>query len=182
MSRTKTQKIAFAALFGAMTFVATWVSFPTPIGGNVNLGDCVLLLAAWMPLEPWSILSCAVGATLTDLAAGYAVYAPATFVIKALMVAVAVLIKRGTPQMLRPWRAILSGLAAEAVMVMGYCAYEALALYGVAAFANVPFNLVQGGVSLVAATALAAALSRMPLPGVLRSKNSLFEKGFTKKQ
>ena len=110
MSQKRTQKLAFAALFGALTFAATWVSFPSPFGGNINLGDCILLVSAWLPLEPWSIFACAVGATFTDLAAGYAIYAPATFVIKALMVAVAILIKHGTQKLLPIWRALLSGV------------------------------------------------------------------------
>ena len=182
MSQKRTQKLAFAALFGALTFAATWVSFPSPFGGNVNLGDCILLISAWLPLEPLSIFACAIGAGLTDLAAGYAIYAPATFVIKALMVLVAVLIKRGMPKLPEVWRAILSGIAAELVMVTGYFAYEII-LYGVAGAAlNIPFNLVQGGIAIVTATLLSFLLSKMPLPELLRSEQTLFGKGFTKKQ
>ena len=182
MAQKRTQKLAFAALFGALTFAATWVAFPSPFGGNVNLGDCILLITAWLPLEPWSIFAAAIGATFTDLAAGYAIYAPATFVIKALMVTVAVLIKRGMPKLPEVWRALLSGVAAELVMVAGYFAYESI-LYGAAsAVLNIPFNLAQGGIAIVAAIVLSLVLSRMPLPEVLRSKWTLFGKGFTKKQ
>ena len=182
MFQKRTQKLAFAALFGALTFAATWVSFPSPFGGNVNLGDCILLIAAWMPLEPWSIFAGAIGATFTDLAAGYAIYAPATFVIKALMVTAAVLIKRGMPKLPTIWRALLSGVAAELLMVAGYFAYEII-LYGAAsALLNVPFNLAQGGIAIAAAIVLSLVLSRMPLPAILRTSGTLFGKGFTKKQ
>ena len=182
MAQKRTQKLAFAALFGALTFAATWVAFPSPFGGNVNLGDCILLITAWLPLEPWSIFAAAIGATFTDLAAGYAIYAPATFFIKALMVTVAVLIKRGMPKLPEVWRALLSGVAAELVMVAGYFAYESI-LYGAAsAFLNIPFNLAQGGIAIVAAIVLSLVLSRMPFPEALRSKWTLFGKGFTKKQ
>ena len=180
MSQNRTQKLAFASLFAALTFVATWVAFPTPLGGNVNLGDCILLVSAWLSLEPWSIFTAAIGASLADLAAGYAIYAPATFVIKALMVLVAVLIKRG--MLPTVWRALLSGVAAELVMVAGYFLYEGI-LYGfVAALVNIPFNLVQGGIAITAATVLFFVLSRMPLPEGLRSEQMSFGKGFTKKQ
>lgn len=182
MSEKKTQKLAFAALFAALTFAATWVSFPSPFGGNVNLGDCVLLITAWLPLEPWSIFAAAIGATLTDLAAGYAIYAPATFVIKALMVLTAVLIKRGMPKLPSVWRAILSGVAAELVMVVGYFAYETVLYKAAGALLNVPFNLAQGGIAITAATVLSFVLSKMPLPEGLRSQWTLFGKGFTKKQ
>ena len=180
--QNRTQKLAFASLFAALTFVATWVAFPTPLGGNVNLGDCILLVSAWLSLEPWSIFTAAIGASLADLAAGYAIYAPATFVIKALMVLVAVLIKRGMPKLPTVWRALLSGAIAELVMVAGYFLYEGI-LYGfVAALVNIPFNLVQGGIAITAATVLFFVLSRMPLPEGLRSKQMSFGKGFTKKQ
>lgn len=182
MSQHRTQKLAFAALFGALTFAATWVAFPSPFGGNVNLGDCVLLTMAWLPLEPWSIFAAAIGATFTDLAAGYAIYAPATFVIKALMVSVAVLIKHGMPKLPAVWRALFSGVAAELVMVAGYFVYE-IFLYGAgSALLNVPFNLVQGGIAIAAAILLSFVLSRMPLPKILRSQWTLFGKGFTQKQ
>ena len=182
MSQKRTQKLAFAALFGALTFAATWIAFPSPFGGNVNLGDCILLITAWLPLEPWSIFAVAIGATFTDLAAGYAIYAPATFVIKALMIVVAVLIKRGMPKLPAVWRALLSGVAAELVMVAGYFTYE-IFLYGVAsALLNIPFNLVQGGIAIVAAILLSLVLSRMPMPEILRSQWTLFGKGFTKKK
>lgn len=182
MSQKRTQKLAFAALFGALTFAATWVAFPSPFGGNVNLGDCILLTAAWFSLEPWSIFACAIGASMTDLAAGYAIYAPATFVIKALMVTVAVALKRGCPKLPAIWRVLLSGVAAELVMVAGYFAYETI-LYGAgAALLNIPFNLVQGGIAIAVAILLSLLLSRIPLPEVLRAKNTSSDKGFTKKQ
>ena len=182
MSQKRTQKLAFAALFGALTFAATWVSFPSPFGGNVNLGDCILLISAWLPLEPLSIFACAIGATFTDLAAGYAIYAPATFVIKALMVMAAILIKHGMPKMSAILRTLVSGVAAELVMVTGYFLYEVI-LYGAAtAFLNVPFNLVQGGIAIVTAILLSFVLSKFPLPEILRSEWTLLGKGFSKKQ
>ncbi|MBQ9796969.1 MAG: ECF transporter S component [Clostridia bacterium] len=183
MRSDQIQKTVYAALLGAMVFVATWVSFPTPFGGNVNMGDCALLLAVFFPLEPWSIVACAVGASLTDLLGGYAVYAPATLVIKALMVAVGVCIKRVTSKLPSFVRALLCGVGAEVCMVVGYYVYEAFALYGaVAALANVPFNLLQGGVACAVACALLLVISQMPLPRVLKEGHALFLHRFTKKQ
>ena len=98
------------------------------------------------------------------------------------MVTVAVLIKRGMPKLPEVWRALLSGVAAELVMVAGYFAYESI-LYGAAsAVLNIPFNLAQGGIAIVAAIVLSLVLSRMPFPEALRSQWTLFGKGFTKKQ
>ncbi len=183
MKSKNIQKMVFAALLGALTFAATLVSFPTPFGGNVNMGDGILLLTAWLSLEPWSIFACAIGASLTDLVGGYAIYAPATFVIKALMVLVAVLIKRGTKKMPRSVRALLSAVAAEAVMIFGYYIYEAAVLYGHAgALAGVPFNLVQGGAAVIIASLAWLLLSQIRLPAVLCEEPSLFVKIETRKQ
>ena len=67
-------------------------------------------------------------------------------------------------------------------MTVGYFAYEII-LYGLeAALLNVPFNLAQGGIAIAVAIALSFVLSRMPLPEVLRAKQTLIGKGFTKKQ
>ena len=181
MDQKRTQKIAFSALFAALIFAFTWVSFPSPFGGNVNLGDCVLLIAAWLPLEPVSIFAMAIGATLTDLAAGYAIYAPATFVIKALMVAVVVLIKHRVVKLPIVWRALLCGVVAELLMTAGYFGYECILLGAKTALLNVPLNLAQGGIAIVLAIMLSFVLSRMPLPNVLRSQWMFGDKGFTKK-
>lgn len=180
-AKGRTQKLTVAAMLGALVFVATWISVPTPFGGNVNLGDSILLLAAWLPLEPWSILACAIGATLTDLAAGYAIYAPATLVIKALMVAVAVLIKHKIPTRSMVLRALVGGVAAELVMVIGYLAYEAIFLYGTAAWFNVPFNLLQGGIAMTVATTVAFLFVRVPMPAVLRFQGWILGKDTPKK-
>ncbi|MBQ6932122.1 MAG: ECF transporter S component [Clostridia bacterium] len=47
--RNSTQKLAVAALFAALTCVATMViKIPSPLKGYLNLGDCVVLNAGWM--------------------------------------------------------------------------------------------------------------------------------------
>lgn len=151
------RKLAFASMFCALTFAATWISVPAPVAGNLNIGDSVLYLAAFSLGGAWSVVACAVGAALTDVMSGaFAVYAPATLVIKALMVLLILAVKRLTVRMdsrfLSLLRVILSGVVAESVMIGGYLCYEAFFLsYGAAALANVPFNAVQGIASVVVA-------------------------------
>ena len=159
----KLQRMVYAAMFCALVFAATWISIPTPTVGNVNLGDSVILLTAWMLGGAWAALAAGVGAALTDLVAGYAIYIPATFLIKALMVLAVIGCRRfgaKTPRSERFWR-IASAVMAEGVMVVGYFLYEALVLkYGWAAAANIPFNVVQGGVGIVLAVAVYELLIR----------------------
>ena len=163
MNRQKIRKIVFGAMFCALTYAATWIYVPAPAVGNVNLGDGVLLLCAWVLGGPWTAIAAALGATLADLTMGYAIYAPATFVIKALMVTAALLVgrllsKARFPKLLLR---VLSATAAEIVMIAGYFLYEALVLqYGIAAAGNILFNAVQGVVGMIIACLCYAVLER----------------------
>ena len=64
------------------------IKTPSPLKGYVNLGDGIVLLSAWVLPLPYGIVAAGLGSALADLFSGYTVYAPATFVIKALMAAV----------------------------------------------------------------------------------------------
>ena len=144
-------------MLASVVFIATWIQVPAPLG-NVNLGDAAILLGAWIIGGPWSIAACALGAALTDLVSGYAIYAPATLLIKALTALVAISVK-GVFGKRRPFLAyIFSALAAELVRVLGYFLYEGIFLYGFPAAAiAIPFNLVQGAIC----TAVALPISRI---------------------
>ena len=150
-------------MFCAVVFTATWISVPAPAIGNVNLGDAAILLSAWMLGGPWAAVAAGLGAALADLVSGYAVYAPATFLIKALMVVAVIgmgklgVRTKGSERLFR----ILGAVAAELVMITGYLLYEALVIgLGWAAFANVPFNAVQGAIGVVLAMAAYTLLRR----------------------
>ena len=49
MRNQKVLKIVICAMFAALACVATMViQFPSPMNGYVNLGDCVVLLGAFI--------------------------------------------------------------------------------------------------------------------------------------
>ena len=149
-------------MFCALVFAGTWISVPMPIG-NINLGDGMLLVGAWMLGGPWAIVATALGATFVDLMGPYAVYAPGTLVIKALMATVAILLLKllGKTKLPRSLALILSATAAELVMIVGYFAYEALFLgLGLGAAASIPFNAMQGGAAIVLSVAVYELLAR----------------------
>lgn len=159
------QKMILSATLCALVFAFTFLFVPAGIG-NVNLGDGALLLAAWILGGPWAIVSAATGAALADLASGYAVYAPATFLIKAAMTAVALLVCRliGRCRLSARLCRFLSAVLAEVVMILGYLIYEAAVLgYGAGAALNIPFNAVQGGVAVLLSGVLFEVLSRTGL-------------------
>jgi ECF transporter S component (folate family) len=149
MNDRKIRKMVLAALLAALTCVATLViQIPSPANGYVNLGDCFVLLSAWL-LGPWyGCAAAGIGSMLADLLAGYAYYAPGTLVIKALMALVAALLYRKMSGRKAAAMAV-SAAAAEVIMVVGYFLYAMLLLgKGIGAAASIPGNLVQGVVGM----------------------------------
>lgn len=145
MKNSTAKKVTLAGLFAAIIFIGTFISIKIPNGqGYVNFGDGFIMAAAAF-LGPVAIPAAAIGSMLTDIVLGYAVYAPATFVIKALVAVVSwCFIKLAEGKKGGFAIAVLGFVLAEAVMVGGYFVYE-IFLYGVAgASASVPFNCIQG--------------------------------------
>ena len=154
--RKLVQSALFAALCTAMTLV---IQVPSPVSGYVNLGDCGVLLSAWV-LGPWyGGAAAGIGSMLADIFSGYAHYAPGTLAIKLAMAVLAGLLVQKHPR--KTAARLLGGVGAECVMVAGYFGYASLLLgRGLGAAASIPGNLVQGVFSLAAALALISALER----------------------
>ena len=130
MSDVKIRKLVLAALFTALCTIMTLViQVPSPMQGYVNLGDCAVLLSAWILGPVYGGVAAGVGSMLADLLSGYAHYAPGTFLIKLSMAVVAALIFRFLRN--RPASKLLlaqaaSGIVAEAIMVAGFFSYSCL--------------------------------------------------------
>lgn len=162
----KIYKLVLAAVFCALVFTLTWISFPAPSIGNVNVGDCMVILCGCVLGGPYAVAAAALGAALCDLASGYAIYAPGTLVIKALMVLVILLMRKFVFKKDNLLSVIIPGACAEVMMIVGYFIYESLILgYGFGAIANAPFNAIQGVIGLVVATLLFSVLKKA---GILR--------------
>ena len=161
MKQLNFKKMIYTALFTALVCVATLViQIQTPItSGYVNIGDCFVLMAAWVLGPLYGAFAGGVGAALADLLLSYAHYVPGTLIIKALMAVIAALLFRRLEKHNTYLGQAVSGIAAELWMVTGYFTYASLILgKGLAAATSIPGNLLQGAVGLVAAMALIAAL------------------------
>lgn len=160
MRDRKTKLLVFSALFAALCCVTTLVPhIPTPLGGYIHAGDALVILSAFVLGPLWGALAAGLGSALADIVTGYMLYAPGTFVIKALMALIAGLILRGAPFRKTAVNAMLAGLTAELFMVCGYFIYEYFFLgYGPGVIANVPMNAIQGAFGMIAGTALFLAL------------------------
>ena len=146
-----TKRIVIAAMLAALTCVATMIiKIPSPLKGYLNLGDCVVLLAGWMLNPAYGFLAAGLGSALADLFSGYLVYAPVTFIIKGTMALVAFYgFKFLHNKIGNLLSSILTGVLAEAVMVLGYYVFEGF-LYGFGpSLVNIPANSIQGAAGLV---------------------------------
>ncbi len=154
--KTKTQKIVGAAMLAALACVATMIiKIPSPLKGYFNLGDCVVLLCGWTMSPLYGFAAAGIGSALADVFSGYAIYAPATFIIKGIMALIAFygfkLVKNAGSTVAQ----IVSGVVAEIVMVAGYFIFEGF-LYGFAAsVVNIPTNAFQGVAGLIIGMTLA---------------------------
>ena len=148
----KTRMVVMSAMLASLTCVATMIiKIPTPLHGYANLGDCIVLLSAFLMPVSYGFCAAAIGSALADVLSGYAMYAPATFIIKGLMVIAVYFIykqfaKNDKNKLLGK---IISGFVAEVVMVAGYFVFEGF-LYGFeASLVNIPANAMQGIVGLI---------------------------------
>ena len=154
--KTKTQKIVMTAMLTALCCVATMIiKIPSPFKGYLNLGDCVVLLAAWLLSPVYAFAVAGIGSALADLFYGYIIYAPATFIIKGIMAIIAHFCFRVMQGRIgkTPSR-IVGGTLAEIGMILGYFVFEGF-MYGFAPSAlNIPANGAQGVAGLIAGLVL----------------------------
>ncbi len=165
MKNQNLRKTVFAALFAAIICVATIVvQIPSPAtNGYFNLGDCFVIIAGQLLGPLYGALAAGIGSALADIFASYVHYAPATFVIKAMMAIAVSYIYRAFKKR-KIFGEAVSAIVSETIMVLGYFAYEGLILkYGLAAAAGIPSNIAQGVVAVVLSIAISAALRKAKL-------------------
>ena len=160
--------MVMTALFAALGYVATRIlQIPTPSGGYVNLGDTVVILGAYLLGPVYGAVAGGIGPALADLLSGYAIYVPATLVIKAVMALLAALVYRALGK--KTWSVVGCAGAAEAVMIVGYWLVETglaaaagegslMVCLAACGAAGIPGNLVQAAFGIAASTLLALAL------------------------
>ena len=158
-----TRRLVTAALFAAICFSMTLVSVPLPVVGYGNLGDCFVLLSGFLLGPLWGAAAAGVGTALADVALGWAAYAPATFVIKALMAVAAFYIAKllsgnATGLARRTVSHACAAIVGEIIMIGGYFAYESY-LYDVpSAIGSRVGNSMQALAGIVLATTLATVI------------------------
>ncbi|MFX1300502.1 MAG: ECF transporter S component [Promethearchaeota archaeon] len=166
-------RIALFAVLTALTAVLTIIiEIPVPATqGYINLGDVGVLLAGLL-LGPFGGLAGGLGSALADVALGYYLYAPITFVVKGI---------EGTIVGLIMWtfklfdrfevRVVLAVLLGSCIMVFGYYTAEVVLFGPAAALVEVPGNIFQVVFgSIVAVSAFLAINKGLPY---FRQKTSM---------
>ena len=146
----RTHKVRIMTITGMLTALVCvstmMIRIPTPTKGYINLGDCIVNIAAWLLGPLYGAFAAGAGSALSDLFAGYTVYVPATFIIKGLMALAswAVFTQLRKKKMSVP-ACIAAAVTAEVIMAAGYFAFEAF-LYGsfAAAVPGISGNIIQG--------------------------------------
>ena len=152
------RRLVYSAILAALVCIFTaYVGHIPTATGYIHFGDSMVYLAACLLPVPWAMAAAGIGAALADVLSGVPVWAPWTFVIKALMVPA---FTCRAPKMLCP-RNILALFAGAAITIFGYYFAEYF-VYGelTALLTSLPAGLYQSGGSTLVFLILAAALDR----------------------
>ena len=150
-------KLIVAALLAAFVAAITiFLRIPIPkSGGYLNLGDVVVIFAGLYLGPRYGLLVGGVGSAVAD-AIGYPIFIVPTLVIKGLEGLLAGSFK--------PRLRFLGCLIGALVMVAGYYLTEAFLFAGkigrTAALAELPFNLLQGGLGAIGGYGIYALVKR----------------------
>lgn len=158
--------MCITGLFAALIYVMTaYLHIPTG-AGYTHAGDGLIYLAACMLPTPYAVAAGAIGGALADGLTGFAVWMPATIVIKAVT---ALFFTRKTDKMICP-RNLLGIIPSLILCVVGYSLYEGVVMSGgfsktaiVAAFGQTPAYCIQVLASSVLFVLLGVALDKANL-------------------
>ncbi|MCD7722356.1 MAG: ECF transporter S component [Clostridiales bacterium] len=161
------RKMVTAGLFAAMIFVFTYFIKVPVASGYVHLGDALIYVCACIIGGPWAILAGAIGEGLADLVGGYAAYAPATIIVKALIALPFIFTGAKKEKILTPATALMT-VPAGLITVGGYFIAD-LIIDKSYAIVDIPGNIIQAVGSAVLFVIIAAAFDAVKI----KSKISL---------
>lgn len=158
--------ICITGLFAALIYVLTaYLHIPTG-AGYTHAGDGLIYLAACMLPTPYAVAAGAIGGALADGLTGFAVWMPATIVIKAVT---ALFFTRKTDKIIC-LRNILGIIPSLILCVVGYSLYEGIVMAGgfskaaiVAAFGQTPAYCIQVLASTILFVLLGIAFDKAKL-------------------
>lgn len=159
----QTNELVMTAMMMCLILLATTlVRIPMPgTGGYIHMGDAMIFLAVAKLGRHKGALAAALGSSLADLLAGYAVWIPWTFVIKGGMALIFSFFISEHEKSGRKFSEVLGMVLAGLFMTAGYFAAEGI-MYGnwLAAALSAPWNVLQFTVGMLVAVALQKAIAK----------------------
>lgn len=121
MKNRQIKNMCLAATFTAVVFVLTaYLQIPSNTG-YVHIGDAFIFLSACLLPTPYAVFVGAGGALLADCLTGYAIWAPASVIIKVLTA----LMFTNKKETIINLRNLLALIPAAVMCIGGYYLYEA---------------------------------------------------------
>ncbi len=152
------RRMCVSGILTALVFVLTaYLHIPT-VNGFVHVGDGLIYLSACLLPWPYAMAVGAAGALLADCLSGFAIWAPASVVIKAIT---ALLFSNRGDRLLctRNWLALVP---AAVFCAGGYYIYEAFLYQNfVSPLAGIPASLIQSLISSILFIAIGISLDKM---------------------
>ncbi len=145
MISKKMRFIIWGGILGALIVVFTaFVKVPT-MSGYFHVGDAMIALAGAV-IGPFAAIPAAIGSCIGDVIAGYAIYAPFSFVIKGVLGIVAGLgFKSGNTG----FRAALMMILGGCIIAGGYFAADSILYSTQTAFVGLLWNVLQAFVFIM---------------------------------
>ncbi|MGJ7911727.1 ECF transporter S component [Neobacillus sp. LXY-1] len=163
----KTFDLILTAMLVALVFLSTFLNIKLPIaanGGLVHLGTAMLFIAAFLFGPKKAALAGAIGMALFDLAGGWALWAPITFVSRALEGYIVGKIawsngRNGNSLAFN----LIGAIASMPVMIGVYYIGEGI-MYGnwVQPVASIPGDVVQNILGVIVSLPVCIALKKVP--------------------
>lgn len=160
MRNNKVKLMCTSAIFVALVYVFTAFIHVPVHTGYAHTGDAFIYLAASMLPMPYAVFAGAFGAFLADFTGGYALWAPASAVIKALTV---IFFTHKEKQLINK-RNIIALILSALLCMGGYYLYEAIITQNfIAPTAGIVGNIMQSLVSSVLFIILGIAMDKLKL-------------------
>lgn len=158
MRSKKLRLMCLSGLWAAVVFVFTaYLHIPSHVG-YTHIGDGFIYLSACIMPLPYAVFIGAGGALLADVLSGFAIWAPATVIIKTLTV---LLFSRSTKKIVSA-RNLIALIPAAIICASGYYLYDALIIGSfTSALAGIPGYLTQSVMSSVMFLICAFMLDRL---------------------
>lgn len=149
--------LVLTAMFAAIIFAITKLSFPVSSSVYVHLGDAFIYLAASILPPGYAVVASAIGASLADYISPYAIWTIPTFFIKGIMAFLVAGIVKNQPDKIFTVKKALMTVLAGLVCMFGYYGMEIILITqnpaaslvqlgatGVQAVTNTVFYIIMG--------------------------------------